>query len=186
LRSKTIPLGIPMREYHIGGTDGWFAWLGDQQRQPGWEMKVMCDGFGNAFGRNHNETEGAELKIYSGKLGLHDGNLDVLANFESGQEIGYRGQLDADAMDAATLAPFEGTVKVLAGGANAQNFKPVGTAGYIGGTVQVRSFPHVDWVAVPRALRARRASRSCSSHHRRRHGAGLPHRRCHLHHRRGG
>ena len=85
----TKPLGMPMREYIIGGGEyGWHGWDDDvaniyrfdeqgnqlqmcRGKDPplevpgistGWEMKVMCDGFGNAFGTNRNDTAGAERK----------------------------------------------------------------------------------------------------------------------------
>ena len=98
--------------------------MGDQ-RSPGWEMDVMCDGFGNAFGCSRNQSENAERKYYSGRLGLQDGVMDIITTFESGQQIGYRGQLDPNAMDPTTVGLFEGTIKVLSAGNNAAAFKPV-------------------------------------------------------------
>lgn len=38
----TWPLGMPMREYFIGGDKlgGFYRWQGDAEVQPNWEMKV--------------------------------------------------------------------------------------------------------------------------------------------------
>jgi hypothetical protein len=166
----TKPLGMPMREYIIGGGEyGWHGWDDDvppvyrvddagnaiqmcRGSDPptqvpgislGWEMKVMCDGFGNAFGTNRNDTEGAERKFFSGDLGLADGVMDVMTRFESGQEISYSGILDKDAMDSKTNGNFQGRVQVVKQGTNAAAFKPLDTFGTIGGPVEVYAIREV-------------------------------------------
>lgn len=166
----TKPLGMPMREYIIGGGQyGWHGWddevpaayrineqgnavqmcfdLNPPTQVPGislgWEMKVMCDGFGNAFGTNRNDTEGAERKFFSGNLGLTDGAMDVMTRFESGQAITYSGILDKDAMDSKTQSKFQGRVQVVKQGSNAAAFKPLNTCGTIGGPVQVYAIREV-------------------------------------------
>ena len=105
---------------------------------------MMCDGFGNAFGSNRNDVAGAERKFFSGGLGLHDGTVDVIARFESGQEIAYTGILDKDAMDSVAGSKFQGRVQVAKAGANAASFKPVNTGGTVGGPVVVHAIAAIN------------------------------------------
>ena len=57
---QTWPLGMPMREYFIGGQElgGFYQWNGDPEIQPNWEMKFMVDGNQSIFGSNRNDTAG--------------------------------------------------------------------------------------------------------------------------------
>ena len=114
-------------------------------------MKVMCDGFGNAFGTNRNDVTGAERKFFSGEMGLTDGTMNVMTRFESGQQMSYSGvldrnaiQMDMDHMSEEGNFNFQGRVQVVKEGTNKAAFKPLHTAGTIGGPVAVAISIQID------------------------------------------
>eukprot|EP01052_Picozoa_sp_SAG31_P027154 SAG31_NODE_2517_length_5576_cov_3.265839_8_plen_241_part_00 len=91
--AQTWPLGMPMREYFIGGVSlgGFYHWADEAPEliKPNWEMRFMVDGNQSIFGSNRNDSEGAKIILLCSCRKSHVADYKCLKKNHTGAERKY-------------------------------------------------------------------------------------------------